>query len=168
MQVIRKNLLDVNGIGPETADSILLYAFGKPVFVIDAYTKRVLSRHGIMGDEKPYDEATPLYLRPAQPLSDDEIFQIVPTIEQIKPQYGMMLSNEWNILDFARAIEQALKEKTDLYAEKFANPYGAAARGFIDEVIEPATTRLKLIRAYAMLENKVVNNPRKKHGNIPL
>jgi propionyl-CoA carboxylase beta chain len=64
--------------------------------------------------------------------------------------------------------EQALKEKTDLYAEKFANPYGAAARGFIDEVIEPATTRLKLIRAYAMLENKVVNNPRKKHGNIPL
>lgn len=64
--------------------------------------------------------------------------------------------------------ELALKEKTDLYAEKFANPYGAAARGFIDEVIEPATTRLKLIRAYAMLENKVVNNPRKKHGNIPL
>lgn len=42
-----------------------------------------------------------------QSLSDDEIFQIVPTIEQIKPQYGMMLSNEWNILDFARAIEQA-------------------------------------------------------------
>jgi hypothetical protein len=46
--------------------------------------------------------------QPAQePLSDDDIFKIVSTIEQIKPQYGMMLSNEWNILDFARAIEQA-------------------------------------------------------------
>lgn len=61
MQVIRKNLLDVNGIGPETADSILLYALEKPVFVIDAYTKRVLSRHGIMGDEKPYDEFQELF-----------------------------------------------------------------------------------------------------------
>jgi endonuclease III related protein len=61
MQVIRKNLLDVNGIGPETADSILLYALGKPVFVIDAYTKRVLSRHGIMGDEKSYDKFQELF-----------------------------------------------------------------------------------------------------------
>jgi propionyl-CoA carboxylase beta chain len=50
----------------------------------------------------------------------------------------------------------------------FANPYRAAERGFIDEVIEPAETRIKLIHAFKMLENKVVNNPRKKHGNIPL
>ena len=61
IQVIRKNLLDVNGIGPETADSILLYALGKPVFVIDAYTKRVLSRHGIMGNEKSYDNFQELF-----------------------------------------------------------------------------------------------------------
>lgn len=61
MQVIRKNLLDVNGIGPETADSILLYALGKPVFVIDAYTKRVLSRHGIIGDENSYNEFQELF-----------------------------------------------------------------------------------------------------------
>jgi len=61
MQVIRKNLLDVNGIGPETADSIILYALGKPVFVIDAYTKRVLSRHGIMEDEKSYDKFQELF-----------------------------------------------------------------------------------------------------------
>ena len=50
----------------------------------------------------------------------------------------------------------------------FANPYRAAERGFIDEVIEPSQTRQKLIKAFKMLENKVVNNPRKKHGNIPL
>jgi propionyl-CoA carboxylase beta chain len=59
-------------------------------------------------------------------------------------------------------------EMEQAYSEIFANPYRAAERGFIDEVIEPAETRIKLIRAFKMLENKVVNNPRKKHGNIPL
>lgn len=52
---LREELLGVNGIGPETADSILLYALGRPVFVIDAYTRRVLSRHGIIGHDDPYD-----------------------------------------------------------------------------------------------------------------
>lgn len=59
-------------------------------------------------------------------------------------------------------------EMEQLYSDKFANPYRAAERGFIDEVIEPSETRLKLIHAFKMLENKVVNMPRKKHGNIPL
>ncbi|UKT62837.1 acyl-CoA carboxylase subunit beta [Pedobacter mucosus] len=59
-------------------------------------------------------------------------------------------------------------EKEKLYSDIFANPYRAAERGFIDEVIEPSQTRTKLIKAFKMLENKVVNNPRKKHGNIPL
>jgi propionyl-CoA carboxylase beta chain len=64
--------------------------------------------------------------------------------------------------------QERLLEQEKLYADTFANPYRAAERGFIDEVIEPSQTRLKLIRAFKMLENKVVNNPRKKHGNIPL
>jgi propionyl-CoA carboxylase beta chain len=64
--------------------------------------------------------------------------------------------------------EAKMKEKEAEYAEKFANPYGAAARGFIDEVILPEQTRERLIRAYAMLRNKVVNGPKRKHGNIPL
>jgi propionyl-CoA carboxylase beta chain len=63
---------------------------------------------------------------------------------------------------------QKLEEKVAEYAEKFANPYGAAARGFIDEIIDPSTTRIKLIKAFTMLQNKVCNMPRKKHGNIPL
>src|SRR6185503_21309362 len=63
---------------------------------------------------------------------------------------------------------QKLREKETEYAEKFATPYLAAERGFVDEVIDPAETRIKLIHAFKMLENKVVNNPRKKHGNIPL
>lgn len=54
------------------------------------------------------------------------------------------------------------------YNEKFANPYIAAEKGFIDEVIEPKTTRPKLIRALSLLKNKRDTNPPKKHGNIPL
>ncbi|MGN6395232.1 MAG: acyl-CoA carboxylase subunit beta [Mucilaginibacter sp.] len=64
--------------------------------------------------------------------------------------------------------EAKWREKEQQYADIFANPYRAAERGFIDEVIEPAETRIKLIHAFKMLENKVVNNPKKKHGNIPL
>ncbi|RYZ94936.1 MAG: methylmalonyl-CoA carboxyltransferase, partial [Sphingobacteriaceae bacterium] len=75
---------------------------------------------------------------------------------------------------FKREINEAedkeakWQEKEQLYSQIFANPYRAAERGFVDEVIEPADTRIKLIHAFKMLENKVVNNPRKKHGNIPL
>lgn len=63
---------------------------------------------------------------------------------------------------------EKLLEKEKMYADIFANPYRAAERGFVDEVIEPSATRSKLIKAFKMLENKVVSNPRKKHGNIPL
>ena len=75
---------------------------------------------------------------------------------------------------FKKEIESApdpaakLLEKEREYAETFANPYRAAARGFIDEVIQPRETRRKLIKAFAMLEHKVVNRPRRKHGNVPL
>lgn len=61
-----------------------------------------------------------------------------------------------------------LLEKEAEYAEKFANPFRAAQRGFVDEVIMPEETRRKLIRSFAMLENKKVVRPDRKHGNIPL
>jgi acetyl-CoA carboxylase carboxyltransferase component len=54
------------------------------------------------------------------------------------------------------------------YREKFANPYVAAERGYIDDVIEPKETRPRLINALEMLSNKRDSNPAKKHGNIPL
>ncbi len=60
-ETIRGRLLGVNGIGPETADSIILYALEKPVFVIDAYTKRILSRHNIMDHDKIYDSFQRLF-----------------------------------------------------------------------------------------------------------
>lgn len=55
-QILREELLKVNGIGPETADSILLYAGEKPVFVVDAYTKRIFSRHGYLSGKENYLE----------------------------------------------------------------------------------------------------------------
>ena len=55
-ETLREGLLSVKGIGPETADSILLYAFRRPVFVIDAYTYRILNRHGIFEDPTSYEE----------------------------------------------------------------------------------------------------------------
>ena len=64
--------------------------------------------------------------------------------------------------------EAKLKEKELEYLTHFANPYRAAERGFIDEVIKPEQTREKLIKAFKMLENKVDKLPRKKHGNSPL
>lgn len=64
--------------------------------------------------------------------------------------------------------EAKLKEKEDEYVEHFANPYRAAEKGYVDEVILPSDTRKKLLRAFEMLKNKAATLPRKKHGNIPL
>ena len=78
-----------------------------------------------------------------------------------------------NIL-YRREMDQASdpaalrEEKTREYRDKFANPYVAAERGYIDEVIEPRDTRKKLIQALEILATKRDQNPPKKHGNIPL
>ena len=68
----------------------------------------------------------------------------------------------------ARARESIRAEKTAEFRERFANPYIAAERGYVDEVIEPSDTRLRLIGALSVLEGKRDANPPKKHGNIPL
>jgi endonuclease-3 related protein len=61
-QALRERLMRVRGVGPETADSILLYALGKPVFVVDAYTRRALLRHGFVSEEAGYDEVQALFM----------------------------------------------------------------------------------------------------------
>jgi propionyl-CoA carboxylase beta chain len=71
-------------------------------------------------------------------------------------------------IDQAVDKDKATEQKVNEYREKFANPYIAADRGFIDEVIIPSETRPKLIKALRFLDNKVDANPKKKHGNIPL
>ncbi|HWB97206.1 MAG TPA: carboxyl transferase domain-containing protein, partial [Bryobacteraceae bacterium] len=72
--------------------------------------------------------------------------------------------------ELAAAADQdaVRKQKTEEFRERFANPFVAAERGYIDDVIEPRETRPRVIRALRMLANKVDTVPRKKHGNIPL
>jgi len=64
--------------------------------------------------------------------------------------------------------EEATQARIDEYRDRFANPYIAAARGYVDDVIDPRETRPRLISALDMLRNKRDENPAKKHGNIPL
>jgi len=68
----------------------------------------------------------------------------------------------------AKDPEKELDKKINEYREKFANPYIAAERGFVDDVILPSETRIKLINAFNLLRTKVDTNPKKKHSNIPL
>jgi endonuclease-3 related protein len=67
---LREELLSLNGIGPETADSILLYAGNHPVFVVDAYTRRILGRHQIMESNASYEEIRQLFEKALRPIVD--------------------------------------------------------------------------------------------------
>ena len=67
---VREELLQLNGVGPETADSILLYAGNHPVFVVDAYTRRILVRHGILPGKGDYEDVRELFERALSPLAE--------------------------------------------------------------------------------------------------
>jgi propionyl-CoA carboxylase beta chain len=77
---------------------------------------------------------------------------------------NIVYKREWE----GRSDSSVREDKITEFREKFANPYIASEKGYIDEVIEPRLTRPKLIAALRMLENKRDKNPPKKHGNIPL
>ena len=70
---LREELLTLNGVGPETADSILLYAGNHPSFVVDAYTRRILERHGLVDAAASYDEIRELFERALRPLSEEAL-----------------------------------------------------------------------------------------------
>jgi len=69
---LREELLNLNGVGPETADSILLYAGNHPVFVVDAYTRRILDRHGILPEKTGYEEIRELFERSLGPVGQEQ------------------------------------------------------------------------------------------------
>ncbi len=71
---LREELLSLNGVGPETADSILLYAGNHPVFVVDAYTRRILERHGILPEKTSYEEIRELFQRAMEPVVRQQEF----------------------------------------------------------------------------------------------
>ena len=93
---LRKEFLSLNGIGPETADSILLYALEKPVFVVDAYTRRIFSRHGVIKKEFSYEKIAEVFtdkLSPEAKLFNEYHALIVETAKRYckkkKPQCDM-------------------------------------------------------------------------------
>jgi acetyl-CoA carboxylase carboxyltransferase component len=71
-------------------------------------------------------------------------------------------------LQMAADPEARKAELVEEYTERFANPYGAAERGFVDDVIDPAETRAKIIAGFALLQSKREELPKRKHGNSPL
>ena len=89
-----------------------------------------------------------------------------PVIERRCAECGVELTQR----EIEAAADPAAQraKRVEEFREKFANPYVAASRGFIDEVIRPRQTRARLIAALARLETKRDKNPPKKHGNIPL
>ena len=83
------------------------------------------------------------------------------------PQGAVEIIFKKEIASSENPVEK-LEEKLNEYVEKFANPYYAAERGYIDEVIFPRETRIKLINSLNILKSKIDSNPKKKHCNIPL
>jgi endonuclease-3 related protein len=83
---LREELLNLHGVGPETADSILLYAGNHPVFVVDAYTRRILARHEILPEKADYENISELFQRSLAPLVDSE--ELKPREERPKLESG--------------------------------------------------------------------------------
>lgn len=81
---LREELLDLNGVGPETADSILLYAGNHPVFVVDTYTRRVLERHNVMSAKADYEDVRELFQRALAPLAHEEEGMPANSISQLE------------------------------------------------------------------------------------
>jgi acetyl-CoA carboxylase carboxyltransferase component len=80
----------------------------------------------------------------------------------------VLYSKELKSADSAERREELAQQKKDEYNELFCNPYNAAAYGYIDDIIEPRNTRFRIIRALEQLDGKKVENPWKKHDNLPL
>ncbi len=93
---LRAELLALNGIGPETADDILLYACGKPVFVVDAYTRRIFSRHGLVPHDIGYENLRAFF----------ETHLAPPYLHLYKEYHGLIV---WTGKDFCRKIPQCAK-----------------------------------------------------------
>src|SRR5579863_5293957 len=106
----------------------------------------------------------------AAPGGDKRVGEFLAVFLGARVDLGLVLEvGAEDDLDRADLKDQAkIDARTEEYREKFANPFVAAGRGFIDDVIQPSTTRRRLCRALAMLRDKQLANPWKKHDNIPL
>jgi endonuclease III related protein len=85
---LRGELLSLNGVGPETADSILLYAGNHPVFVVDAYTRRIFDRHGLLTEKSDYEDIRLLFQRALAPIVDEEEQQLWDKLPTLRAGIG--------------------------------------------------------------------------------
>lgn len=109
---LRKELLSVKGIGPETADSILLYALDKPIFVIDAYTKRALLRHGLVKEGASYEEIQSLFMRNIK--KDIKLYnEYHALLVRLGKDFCLSLKPRCNICPLGQAQEQSKLKKED-------------------------------------------------------
>jgi endonuclease-3 related protein len=108
--LLRRKLLSVHGIGPETADSILLYALHKPVFVIDAYTKRILQRHALLKQNATYEEAQQLCMQNVK-TGAGPVTHSVSLRRKDKGSKLVKVFNEYHALLVKTAKEFCLKNK---------------------------------------------------------
>ena len=81
---------------------------------------------------------------------------------------GVLQAKALKAIEDPEEKKKFIAEKEAEYKELFASPYQAANRGYIDDVIEPRTTRARIVNAFEKLQTKRLNNPEKKHSNIPL
>ena len=96
---LREELLSLNGVGPETADSMLLYAGNHPVFVVDAYTRRILERHEILPDNAEYDDIRELFQRALEPVVEDQQEQQPSSHSEARLEAGIRLpADTWGAL----------------------------------------------------------------------
>ena len=104
------------------------------------------------------------------PGADTEVVELRPppagarSRERLLSRYAVVVGEGTKEL----GDNEGIQRRTDEYQELFANPFIAASRGYIDDVIMPAETRERVCRSFAMLKDKKLENPWRKHGNIPL
>ena len=104
----------------------------------------------------------------AAPAPQEKLQPAVPVKKSVTPDFIICLEDGKKLKMLKRHLKTAYDMTPEEYREKFANPFIAAHRGYIDDVIMPHDTRRRVGRAFAMLRNKKLENPWKKHGNIPL
>ena len=107
-----------------------------------------------------FEVSTPLSFRVQVTRS---YWELISTVK-----HPVMKGREKNVRETLENPDEIRKQKVDEYTEKFSNPYIAAARGYVDDIIEPKETRYRLAHSLEMLKSKKEKRPRKKHGNIPL
>ena len=139
------------------------------------YTQQVIAEYPVMDDAAinrcidSAEKAYPIWKASSFDKRATILKKVASILKRDRYTLATLITNEMGkVIAEAKDPEAKLKEKENEFNELFANPYKAAERGYVDEVIRPEDTRKKLIAAFKMLENKVAKLPRKKHGNIPL